>query len=102
MVRGSTWAAVEIGKEKGPSPLGKLTAYPLTPGCRNQQASWGGWGILTTGWGQRSCGDSPVLPVDDVGRALHLGAAVIRAPRVDYELDMPAPELALRGIRGVP
>lgn len=45
--------------------------------------------------------DSPELPVDYVGRALYLGAAVAGAPGVHYELDVPAPELALRRVRTV-
>ena len=50
--------------------------------------------------GVRVQGDSPVLPVHNVGRALDLGAAVVCAPRVDDELDVPALELALRRVLG--
>lgn len=44
--------------------------------------------------------DSPELPVHNVGRALDFCPAVAGAPGVDYELDVPAPELALRHVSG--
>lgn len=49
---------------------------------------------------QDSRGDSPEFPVDDIRRALDLCPAVAGAPGVDYELDVPAPELALRRVSG--